>query len=139
MKRVVLPFRAPTKAIRLLLALAATWNFVSACSDSAQDIRIAAQDYRFQPSEIHLQADRPIRLTLVNEGREAHEVSSTLFLRPEVRPIDDQVGPPFTGRGLIKINVGGSATVTLRAPVGTYFYRCVIPGHRGMEGMLIVE
>ena len=112
---------------------------VIACSESVQDIRIAAQDYRFQPATVRLRADRPIRLTVVNEGREAHEFATPLFSQPTVRRLAQEPPELAIDQGHVRIYPGRSASVTISAPAGTYWYRCVIPGHRGMEGTLIVE
>ncbi len=111
----------------------------AACSDSVQDVRIAAQDYRFQPATIRIRADRPVRLTIVNEGREAHEFSTPLLTDPAVRILEED-GSKTSGRlGPIKIYPGRSASITMIVPSGTSWYRCIMPGHRGMEGTLIAE
>ena len=112
---------------------------LNACSESVQDVRIAAQDYRFQPAMVRVHAEHSIRLTIVNEGREAHEFSTPLFSQPNVRRLAQEPPELTIDRGHVRIYPGRFASVTISAPAGTYWYRCVIPGHRGMEGMLIVE
>jgi uncharacterized cupredoxin-like copper-binding protein len=112
---------------------------LTACDNSLQEVGIAAQDYRFQPAAIRIRADQPVRLTIVNEGRETHEFSTPLFTYTAVRILERQGPDVSSGRGPIKIYPGRSATVTMNVPAGTFWYRCVIPGHRGMEGTLIAE
>ena len=110
-----------------------------ACDETIQHVRIAAQDYRFQPALVRVHAEHPFRLTIVNEGREAHEFSTPLFSQPTVRRLAQEPPELAIDQGHVRIYPGRFASVTISAPAGTYWYRCVIPGHRGMEGMLIVE
>jgi len=113
---------------------------LAACDPSVQDIRIAAQEFRFQPAEVRLHGPATFRLIVVNEGNEPHEFSSTLFSDPNVRLVNEAAGPPpFTGRGVIKLLPRQAVPLLLQAQAGAYFYRCMIPGHHGMQGTLIVE
>jgi uncharacterized cupredoxin-like copper-binding protein len=93
------------------------------CEPGEQEIRLAAQDFRFIPSTIRIRADRPVRLILVNEGREPHEFVSRLLPEP----------------GSLHVLPGRSATVVLQALPGTYPFKCRVRGHAGMEGTMIVE
>jgi plastocyanin len=109
------------------------------CSDSVQDVRIAVQDYRFQPAAIRVQAARPVRLTIVNEGREAHEFSMPIFAHASARILEWDTPIPSADRGPFKIFPGRTAVVTMKVPAGVFWYRCIIQGHRGMDGTLIAE
>ncbi len=101
------------------------------CEPQEQEIRLAAQDFRFSPGTIHLHAEVPARLTIINEGREPHEFASPLLTDSRVRLLsapDSYRMPP-----------GRSITVLFQAPPGTYPFRCRVRGHAGMEGTMIVD
>jgi len=101
------------------------------CDPPEQEVRLAAQDFRFSPSTIYLHADAPVRLTIVNEGREPHEFASPLLTDARVRGLAAPDG--------FRVPPGRSITVHFQAPPGTYPFRCRVRGHPGMEGTLIVE
>ncbi len=104
-----------------------------------QFLRLAAQDYRFVPTDIRVLADRPIRLLIVNEGRERHEFTSSLLANAEVQILTD---PPFTltrNSGTVSIDPGRSVEIRVQAPAGTYLFHCQIRGHTGMRGTMIVQ
>jgi hypothetical protein len=61
------------RLVALLLVLAA------GCDSREQTVEITADDFRFTPAELHLSAQRPIRLMIVNQGRERHEFKSLLI------------------------------------------------------------
>lgn len=123
-------------AVRLLCLIIVIGMSLATCEPSMQDIRIAAQDFRFDPSEIRLSAARPVRLRIVNEGREIHEFGSPLLSDPQVHV---RIEPPQNLPSNVRITPGRTATITLQAPPGTYLFRCVIRGHAGMTGTLIIE
>jgi hypothetical protein len=52
---------------------------MSGCESREQTVRIVAEDYRFTPSEVHVSSAYPIRLIVVNEGRERHEFKTALL------------------------------------------------------------
>ena len=116
--------------------------FLSACSPTVQSVRIAAQDFRFVPAMITVDAARPIRLLIVNEGREPHEFTSDLLVNPRVRilvvPAEAGTQPLPPGVGL-RLLPGKSLELIVEAPPGTYLFRCLIKGHRGMEGTIVVS
>jgi len=110
-----------------------------ACDADPQRVRIAAQDFRFDPAESHLEADRPVELLIVNEGREPHEIASPLLSDSEVIRLAP-VEPAQARQGeAYRITPGKTLRVTFQAPAGTYFIRCRIRGHGGMAGLLIIE
>lgn len=104
---------------------------VTSCDPREQEARITAQDFRFVPAQVRLAADAPIRLTIVNEGREPHEFASSLLTDAQVVVLS----APQT----LRILPGRSVTFMLQAPPGTYLFRCPIRGHAGMNGVMIVE
>ncbi len=104
-----------------------------------QFLRLVAQDYRFVPTDIRVLADRPIRLLIVNEGRERHEFTSSLLAKAEVQMLAD---PPLTltrNTGTVSIDPGRSVEIRVQAPAGTYLFHCRIRGHAGMRGTMIVQ
>jgi plastocyanin len=101
------------------------------CEPGEQEIRLAAQDFRFSPPLVRVQHDRPARLTIVNEGREPHELAGPLLTDARVRLLS----PPES----LHMLPGRSVTVIFLAQPGAYAFRCRMRGHAGMEGMVIVE
>jgi uncharacterized cupredoxin-like copper-binding protein len=111
---------------------------LDACDASVQDVRLAAQDFRFDPQEVRLHAAHPIRLLVVNEGREPHEFTGPFLTDPQVRLLDGEPAG-VRGRGTVTIAPGRSIRLTFLAPAGTYLFRCKIRGHAGMTGTMIVD
>jgi plastocyanin len=103
----------------------------SACDSPEHTIQIIAEDFRFTPAELHVSADRPIRLTIVNEGREAHEFKSRLLAH--------QVGANPGRTGSLPIGPNHKAETVIRTTPGVYLFHCAIRGHAGMSGTIIVE
>ena len=104
------------------------------CDRGMLEIYVAAQDFRFTPNEIHLAAQRPARLTIRNEGRERHEFASPLVnlaAHDAVRTDTDRAG--------ITILPGQSFALQFTPEAGTYEIRCLIKGHAGMRGIIVVE
>ena len=113
---------------------------LSGCEEqNVQEIRIAAQDYRFQPASFHLKAQEPVRITLVNEGRAVHEFTSRLFKDPQVEISAFEHPSDLSPQGVLQVKPGQTARITVQAAAGTYFFRCRIKGHKGMDGMLRFE
>ena len=123
------------------LLVTLTWIvlLLTACGQSPDPVRLAAQDYRFVPQTIQVVADRPIQLTIVNEGRELHEFTTRLFSDPQViiTAVEHPGGQSPTR--VLYINPGKSAKLTFFAPTGTYSFQCRIRGHQGMRGMILVR
>jgi len=88
------------------------------------DVTIVMVDIAFEPAEFTIAADTDVVVSLHNEGVLEHNfVIDELDIATELVP------------------GGGSTTVTINAPAGTYEYYCSVPGHReaGMVGTLTVE
>lgn len=118
--------------VRLLVAaVIAAGAALAGCEPREQAVRVAAQDFRFAPSTIRVPAGVPVRLTVVNEGREPHELAGPLLTGPGVRVLGE-------ARSL-RVLPGRSVTIVLQAPPGAYTFQCRVRGHAGMEGTLIVE
>jgi len=88
----------------------------------AQEVKIIAKDNLFDPKSYTVEAGKPIKLTVVNEGQEVHEVDvETLF--PET-----------------KLSPGQTKSVDLQSvQPGTYRLYCEIHEDQGMEGEFIVK
>ena len=101
------------------------------CDSPEQTVHIVAQDFLFTPTEVHVSAERPIRLRIVNEGREPHEFKSPLLAhRTDVTnesPTSLPVLPNHT------------AETVIRTIPGVYLFYCAMRGHAGMGGTIIVE
>ncbi|HKP54111.1 MAG TPA: cupredoxin domain-containing protein [Chloroflexia bacterium] len=88
----------------------------------AQEVRIVAKDNLFDPKSYTVEAGKPIKLTVVNEGQEVHEVEVKTLL-PET-----------------KLSPGQTKSVDLQSlQPGTYKLYCEIHEDQGMEGEFIVK
>lgn len=124
----------------LTLAVLSLFFGLTSCEEQdVQDIRIAAQDFRFQPASFSLKAHEPVRITLVNEGRTVHEFTSRLFTDPQTQMGTLEHPLSLSSQGVIQVKPGQQARITFQAAAGTYFFRCRIKGHKGMDGMLKFE
>ncbi|HET8721394.1 MAG TPA: cupredoxin domain-containing protein [Nitrospira sp.] len=101
-----------------------------ACDSSEQTVHIVAEDFRFTPAEVHLSAERPIRLRIVNQGREPHEFKSPLLAH--------QSGGTRVSNSLPVLPNRRAETVIRTVP-GVYLFSCAIRGHAGMSGTIVVE
>lgn len=112
-----------------LVALLVLWAM--GCDLSEQTVHIVADDFRFTPAEVHVSAERPIRLRIVNEGREPHEFKSPLLTHQT-----DATGAPPSS---LPVLPNHRAETIVRTIPGVYLFYCAIRGHAGMTGTLIVE
>lgn len=103
---------------------------MTACDSSEQKVRIVAQDFLFTPAEVHVSAERPIRLRIVNEGREPHEFKSTLLAHQ-----NDMRGSTSS----LPVPPHHTTETVIRTIPGVYIFYCAIRGHAGMNGTIIVE
>lgn len=97
--------------------------------DYVQEFDVVAENMKFSPSEIRVDAGRTVRINLVNRGDEEHNIE---FELPDgERELESPVQP------------GEQGTLEFRAPTtpGTYTIYCPIKDHEdhGMTGQLIVE
>lgn len=91
-------------------------------SPGADEIRVAAREFSFSPSEVSVASGRTVNVTLVNEGDLQHDITI-----------------PALGFHLAAapgVTVSGALTV---AGSGKFEFFCSIPGHRdsGMSGTLV--
>lgn len=92
-------------------------------SEAGQEVTIAMHDIFFDPAEVTIPANTPVKVILPNEGAALHDFSI------------DALGISVT------VNPGETGDVTINAPAGEYDFYCNIPGHKeaGMIGKLIVK
>jgi uncharacterized cupredoxin-like copper-binding protein len=101
------------------------------CDSPEQTVYIVAEDFRFTPAEVRVAAERPIRLRIVNAGREPHEFKSVLLAH--------QTGAAGTPPSSISVLPNHKAETLVRTIPGVYLFYCAIRGHAGMGGTIIVE
>ena len=123
----------------VLASLLGTSLLLTACKPAVQEVRIAAQEFRFEPAQIRLRAAQPAHLVIVNEGREAHEFTSTLLANPLVRVLAAAKPAEYREAASFKVPPGRSVEITLLAPPGVYAFYCKIKGHSAMAGTITVD
>lgn len=104
---------------------------MTACDSSEEKVRIVAQDFLFTPAEVHVSAERPIRLRIVNEGREPHEFKSSLLAH--------QTEVMRGSTSSLPVPPHHTAETVIRTIPGVYIFYCAIRGHAGMNGTIVVE
>lgn len=112
---------------------------LTACQPPVQEVRISAQEFRFEPAQIRLRAAQPAHLVILNEGREPHEFTSTLLANPLVRTLAAAKPAEYREAATFKIPPGRSVEITLLAPPGVYTFYCKIKGHSAMAGTIMME
>jgi plastocyanin len=98
-------------------------------SPEPEAVTIVATEYAFSPAEIHVAAGQPLRLTLVNKGKDVRSIRFTLSYGE--LPFATSVPP------------GQSATEVLSdlGDPGRYRFYCPMSEHRerGMSGVLVIS
>jgi len=89
----------------------------------ATSVELSTVDLKFEPADFTIAADTDVTINVTNNGALPHDFT-----------MDD----PAATSG--EVAAGGTATVTLNLPAGTYDYYCSIPGHKeaGMVGTITV-
>lgn len=103
----------------------------------AQKVEVKLSSFDFTPSEIHLKANVPYTLHIVNEASGGHDFTAPEFFG-SARLAPDDVA--LVRNGQIDLKGGESATVRLVPTSGTYKLTCTHTGHAplGMKGRIIV-
>jgi plastocyanin len=101
------------------------------CESREQTVRIVAEDFRFTPAEVHISAEHPIRLLVVNGGREPHEFKSALLAH--------QIGSSREPSRSLPVLPNQNAETFVRTVPGVYVFYCAMRGHAGMSGTIIVD
>ena len=118
-----------SRAVTSLVTLLVLWAM--GCDSPEQTVDIVAEDFRFTPAEVRVAAERPIRLRIVNAGREPHEFKSVLLVR--------QTGVTGTPPSSLPVLPNHKAETVVRTIPGVYLFSCAMRGHAGMSGTIIVE
>lgn len=92
-------------------------------SPGADEVRVAAREFSFAPSELNIPSGRTVNLVLANEGDLLHDI------------IIPSVGFRLTATS----GATASGALTLTEPGRLEFF-CSVPGHReaGMSGTVVV-
>jgi plastocyanin len=118
-----------SRAVTSLVTLLVLWAM--GCDSPEQTVDIVAEDFRFTPAEVRVAAEHPIRLRIVNAGREPHEFKSVLLAH--------QTGATGTPPSSLPVLPNHKAETVVRTIPGVYLFSCAMRGHAGMSGTIIVE
>jgi len=118
-----------SRAVTSLVTLLVLWAM--GCDSPEQTVDIVAEDFRFTPAEVRVAAEHPIRLRIVNAGREPHEFKSVLLVH--------QTGATGTSPSSLPVLPNHKAETVVRTIPGVYLFSCAMRGHAGMSGTIIVE
>jgi plastocyanin len=118
-----------SRAAASLVPLLVLWAM--GCDLPEQTVDTVAEDFRFTPAEVRVAAERPIRLRIVNAGREPHEFKSVLLAH--------QTGVTGTPPSSLPVLPNHKAETVVRTIPGVYLFSCAMRGHAGMGGTIIVE
>ena len=110
-----------------------------ACQEEIQKVRITAEEFLFLPKVVHLQAWKPFHLLVANQGRELHRFKSSLLTHQDVRIQWKSKQMTFQEEKGISLPPGYAIELVIKPPPGFYRFQCPIRGHRGVQGMFIVE
>ncbi len=126
---------------------------LSGCSGAAsgggaaapQEITVTASDFKFEPEEIAIAANRPVKIVLQNAGAVEHDWSIMEIPVVGVTESGDEHSMGNTAQ-MPDVHVAamhgqsGHLEFTPTAP-GTYAFWCTVPGHKetGMVGKLVVK
>lgn len=122
------------RSISSVLFFLSAISSLAAC-DGTQPVSLTAEDFRFVPDVLRVSAGSPLKLSVYNAGREAHEFDSPVLIYAghASRPKENA-----ESAGIL-LNPGQSIELIMAPPPGTYLYICRRKGHANMTGTLIVE
>ncbi|RMH07456.1 MAG: hypothetical protein D6704_05110 [Nitrospirae bacterium] len=115
------------------------WLLTEACQPDVPHIYMSVQDYRIVPRRVHIHRTGPFKLIMTNEGREPHYIVSTLLTHPNTAMEQSSGNSPQVDKRGVRLLPGQRAAFLVHVPPGLYRFRCVIPGHRGMWSMVLVD
>jgi uncharacterized cupredoxin-like copper-binding protein len=144
--------RKTVVALGLILTLVAAWGLVGlagprpAPTPVAVTITVTHQaEFAFEPREVRVRVGQPVTLTLINNGRIAHD----MYIDGLRVHVPARTGTPAEIAALVGrfsprhvVNPGQRSTVTFTPTRrGRFEFWCLVPGHKeaGMTGVLIVE
>jgi plastocyanin len=109
----------------------------------AQVIRvgISIKGRQFYPSPVSVPVGRPVMLVFHNQDVELHAFVPTRFLEGVPLHVEGNGAPQFGEKGLERVLIpsGGREEIHfVPTVVGTFEYRCDLPGHQ-MIGTIVIE
>jgi hypothetical protein len=120
---------------------------VDTATPAPASINVTTKDFQFAEAPETVSVDNLAKLTLKNEGTEAHEAA--ILQLTTGKTVDDvsaflkapAAAPPFTvAGGLTAVDPGGTASVTQALPAGSYAFICYVQSPDGAphfaKGML---
>ncbi len=130
------------KLIRVFAGLAmaiTTLAMPLAAVTGPESARIVLANFSFTPSDLHLNAGKPVVLHFVNEGSGGHN-----FVAPEffaAASMDDATRGRLRKKGAVELAKGESVDVTLTPRSGNYEAKCTHFLHAGfgMKGTITVR
>lgn len=104
-------------------------------------VDITIKGRQFHPSPVSVPVGRSIMLVFYNQDVELHAFVPQQFLEHVPVHIDGNGAPQFGEKGLERVLIPSEGREEIRfvpTEVGTFEYRCDLPGHQ-MVGTIIVE
>ena len=102
-------------------------------------VTLRATEFKFDPGAIHLQANTPVRMVLVNAGQIEHDVTIEGISAKNVRLSD---GKSAGAQPVVTAPAGKQVWMEFTPTAkGTFVVVCTIAGHKdaGMRGTVTVE
>jgi len=112
---------------------------LGACSAEYQEVTIVVDEFRLSPAQVDVPAGQSVLLVVRNQGRETHRFQSTLLAQYRVEVMPDAGEPAGSLEQGVPLVPGQRLELMLTLPPGVYHFRCPIKGHRGMQGMIVVQ
>ena len=110
---------------------------LSGCQPDVHSVSISLEEFRVTPHHIVISGLKPLRLFITNRGREPHLFESSLLMNHNTQVVWDGAkhSTPFLGQELW-LNPNDTAILIIEAPIGYYWFRCSLRGHKGMNGSI---
>ena len=112
---------------------------LAACSSEYQQVSIVVDEFRLSPALVDVPAGQPVLLVVRNQGRETHRFQSPLLAQHRVEVMPDSGTQVDALEQGVPLAPGQRLELVLTLPPGVYHFRCPIKGHRGMQGMIVVQ
>ena len=121
----------PVARTALLMTLVIAPVAIGACQASQPAApTIVFEEMRFVPNRLDATVGVPLRVTLINKGRERHDLNFPAIHMPYLEGVEAILEPGETR----------TITLTFDKP-GTHTFQCSLPGHAvaGMTGAVFVR
>ena len=121
----------PVARTALLMSLVIALVAIGACQASPPGApTVVFEEVRFVPNRLDAMVGEPLRVTLINKGRERHDLSFPALHMPGLQGLEAILEPGETR----------TITLTFDRP-GTHTFQCSVPGHAisGMTGAVFVR